>query len=60
MTLRQQAACTKGEALMKSHKEKKQWICEKCLTFTHNNKQCPTCGYTINENSFIYTKKSKE
>jgi ribosomal protein L37E len=31
---------------MKSYKGKKQWVCERCLTFTNNNKQCPTCGYT--------------
>lgn len=60
MILRKQSSCMEGEILMKSHKEEIQWICERCLTVTHNNKQCPTCGYTINENSLIYTKKSKE
>ncbi len=31
---------------MKRYKGKKQWVCERCLTFTHTNEQCPRCGYT--------------
>jgi len=56
------ATCTKGEVLMKSHKGKKLWVCERCLTFTHNNKQCPTCGYThLSEMKICtYTGKNKQ
>lgn len=31
---------------MENLKEKNHCVCERCLTFTHNNKQCPTCGYS--------------
>ncbi|WP_157452410.1 hypothetical protein [Bacillus sp. J33] len=47
---------------MKNHKGKKHWVCERCLTFTSNNKQCPTCGYThLSEMTICsYTGKSKQ
>jgi|AraplaMF_Col_mLB_1032019.scaffolds.fasta_scaffold14582_5 hypothetical protein len=37
---------TKGDILMENLKGKHRWGCERSLTFTHNNKQCPPCGYT--------------
>ncbi|GIN41482.1 hypothetical protein [Heyndrickxia oleronia] len=31
---------------MESVKGKYRKVCERCLTITKNNKQCPNCGYS--------------
>lgn len=47
---------------MENLKGKHRWVCERCLTFTHNHKQCPTCGYTYLSKIKIcsYTGKNKQ
>ena len=36
--------CEKGEVLMERHNGKNRWLCERCLTITQNNEECPKCG----------------
>lgn len=29
---------------MERHNGKNRWVCERCLTITQNNEECPKCG----------------